>query len=347
MAAVPARRITTTVTDAPAAAARWGDGLPVVPPTVERVDACLAWAGMAAEEIIGVDPVKGRVLTAEKVAANTVLAGAGPAQFPVVAAAVQALCRPEYLLHGSSSSTGGCAALVIVNGPIRHQLGMQPTFSVLGGGDPVALVIGRAVRLVIRNLVDLRPGQLDRSTLGHPGKVSFCLAEDEEGAPGWLPLAQERGIPADGTSAVTVMAASGPRQIMNEWTTRPEDVLETVAAEIRANQLTYSIFGGNYAVVLPPQSRQVLVDAGWSKADVRRYVCERAVVQRKDWALVGKGSVVGTSKAERRYPALPTPEHLLVIAAGGPAGGFAAVIPPWLGHRTAAVTVPIGACVDC
>ena len=329
------------------AARGWTDGLPIVAPTPARVEAMLAWAALTPEHVIGIEPVKPRTLTAEKVAANAVMAGCTPAQFPVVVAAVQAICQEQYLLHGSSSSTGGCAAMIVVNGPIRHQLNMRPTFSVLGGGDPVALVIGRAVRLAIRNLVDVRPGGLDRSTFGHPGKISFCFAEDEEGGAPWLPLAQERGIPADGTSSVTVMAASGPRQVMNEWTTLPEPILDTFVAEIKANMLHYSIWGGHYAIVLAPQLRDVFHAAGWSKADIRSYVHERAHVVRRDWANVGKAQVVGEAKADKVYPAFPTPEHVLVIAAGGPAGGFGMVIPPWLGHRAKAVTVPIGACVDC
>jgi hypothetical protein len=176
--------------------------------------------------------------------------------------------------------------------------------------------------------------------------VSFCLAEDEEGSP-WRPLAQERGIPADGTSAVTVMAASGPRQVLNEWTTQPDELLATFAAEMRANLLHYSIWGGNYVVVIPKQLRDILHAAGVSKADVRQYLYEHAQVRRRDWAGVGKRQVVGQAKADKVYRALPSPEHCLVVAAGGPAGGFAAVIPPWLGHRSSAVTVPIGACVEC
>jgi hypothetical protein len=328
------------------AAKGWTDGLPIVPPTRARVDAMLDWAGMPGDEVLGVEPVKARTLLAAKVATNAVMAGCQPPHFPVVAAAVRAMCAEEYLLHGSASSTGGCAVLVVVNGPIRRELNMTGGFSVLGGGDPAALVIGRAVRLVIRNLVDLRPGELDRSTLGHPGKVSFCLAEDEEGSP-WVPLAHERGIPADGTSAVTVMAASGPRQIMNEWTTDADEILETFAAEVRANQLNYSIWGGHYVVVVPKQLRDTLAAAGITKADIRSYLFEHARVRRRDWAGVGKGKVVGATRADQVYPALPTPDHCLVVAAGGPAGGFGAVIPPWLGHRSRAVTVPIGACVDC
>ena len=326
---------------------QWTDGLPVVAPTPERVEAMLAWAGFTPETVIGVEPVKQRALTAEKVAVNAVLAGCLPPDFPVVAAAVDALCRPELLVHGATASTGGCAVLIVVNGPIRHQLAMSSAHSVLAGPDRASVTIGRAVRLVVRNLLDARPGGLDRSTLGHPGKLSWCLAEDEEGGAPWLPLAVERGIPADGTSSVTAFAASGPRQIMNEWTTDPAQVLDTVCAEMRAVMLHYSIWPGNYALVLPTQLRAVFHDAGWSKGDIRQYVFERARVRRGDWEAVGKRAVVSDANRHREYTALKSPDDLLVLSAGGDAGGFAAIIPPWLGPKSAATTAAIGVCVDC
>jgi hypothetical protein len=323
----------------------WTDGLPVVPPTPERVAACLEWTGHQPDTVIGVEPVRARPLTAGKVAANAVMAGCRPPHYPVVAAAVMAMCDPAFLLHGATASTGGCALLVVVNGPVRHELGMDGTFDALGTGDPVATVIGRAVRLVLRNLLGARPGELDRSTLGHPGKLSWCLAEDEDASP-WPSLAARRGVPPH-TSAVTVFAAGSPRQVMNEWTTEPEQVLETFAAEMRANMLNYSIWGGNYAIVLPPQLRAVFAAAGWAAADIQRYLHERARVRRGDWTAVGKGAVVEDANRDDEYAALPTPDHLLVVAAGGPAGGFGAVIPPWFGHKSQAVTVPINACLDC
>ena len=324
----------------------WTDGLPVVAPTPERVAAMLEWAGLPPDHVIAVEPVTSRAVTAEKVAINAVLAGCLPPDLPVVAAAMTALCRPEVLVHGATASTGGCALLLVVNGPVRRELGMSSAHSALAGPDRASVCIGRAVRLVVRNLLGARPGELDRSTLGHPGKLSWCVAEDEEGGAPWIPLAQERGIPAE-LSAVTVFAASGPRQVMNEWTTDPVDVLTTIVAEIRATMLHYSIWAGNYALVLPPQLRDVLQRAGWSKADVRRFVHEHAVVRRSDWEQVGKAAVVNDWNRDREYRALRSPEDLLVISAGGPAGGFAAVIPPWLGPKSAAATAAVGACVDC
>ncbi len=322
----------------------WTDGLPVVPPTEAAVEACLAWAGMAADQLIGVEPVREQAITAEKLAINAVMAGCLPMHFPVVATAWQAMLKEEFLLHGVTSSTGGCAVLLIINGPIRHEIGANPTFNALGNSDRATSVIGRAVRLALINLLDVRPGGIDRSTLGHPGKFSYCLAEDEEDTL-WQPLSVLRGIP-EGASAVTVMAAMAPRQVMNEWTNDPKEILETFAAEMRANQLHYSIYGGNYVIVIPKQLREPIQAAGWTKQDVGEFLFERARVRRGEWANVGKGSVV-RDRAEKVHPALNSAEHLLVVAAGGPAGGFGAIIPPWMGSKTKAVTAVIGACLDC
>jgi hypothetical protein len=322
----------------------WTDGLPVVPPTEASVRACLDWAGMPPDQLLGIEPVRMQPITAEKLAINSVMAGCLPMHFPVVATAWQAMMKDEFLLHGTSSSTGGCAVLVIINGPIRHEIGASATFNALGNSDRATATIGRAIRLALINLLDVRPGGIDRSTLGHPGKYSYCLAEDEEDTT-WLPLSELRGMPK-GASCVTVMAALGPRQLMNEWTTDPKEILETYAAEMRCNQLTYSIYGGNYVLVIPKQLREHIQNAGWTKTDIAEFVFERARVKRGEWASVGKGAVV-RDRASKVHPALQSPDDLLVVAAGGPAGGFGAIIAPWMGSKTRAVTAAIGVCVDC
>jgi len=322
----------------------WTDGLPIVPPTPELVRVALDAALLEPDRILGVEPVRGLAITAEKVAVNAVMAGCRSAHLPVVAAAVEAMCEPAYLLHGISTSTGGSAPVAIVNGPIQAALGLNAIDNALGGGGPNA-VIGRALRLVLINLLGCVPGVLDHSTLGHPGKVSFCVAEDEEGSP-WVPLAQERGVP-EGVSAVTVLACAPPRQVMNEWTTVPEEICETFAAEIRANMCGYSIWPGNYVLVIPKQLRDLLAAAGWQKADVRNHVWRRARVKRSDWRGWGKGALVDGGDPDQEFAALECPDDLLVVAAGGSAGGFAAVIPPWLGNRARAVTKGIGVCLDC
>ena len=322
----------------------WSDGLPIVPPTPEAVSACLDWALTPPDQLIGIEPVRGRPVTAEKIAVNAVMAGCLPMHFPLVACAWTAMLESEFLLHGATSSTGGCAVLMIINGDVRLEIGASGTFSALGGSDRATAVIGRAIRLGLINILDVRPGGVDRSTLGHPGKLSFCVAEDEEGSD-WQPLAQQRGIP-EGASAVTVMAAGAPRQIMNEWTTTPEEILETYAAEIRANMRHYSIWSGNYAIVIAPQHREHLQAAGWNKTDIAEFVYQRARMHRREWADVGKGAVV-RDRGDTEYAALSSPDDLLVIAAGGPAGGFGAVIPPWLGPKSRAVTAAVGVCLSC
>ena len=145
---------------------------------------------------------------------------------------------------------------------------------------------------------------------------------------------------------MTVMAALAPRQIMNEWSTEPREILETFAAEMRANQRHYSIYAGNYVIVIPKQLREPIQAAGWTKRDIAEFLYERARVRRSEWGDVGKGAVV-RDRGETIHTALESPDHLLVVAAGGPAGGFGAVIPPWFGNKTKAVTAAIGACVDC
>jgi len=322
----------------------WTDGLPVMPPTKDAVQACLDWAMMPPDQLIGIEPVRGLAITAEKIAINAVMAGCLPMHFPVVLTAWMAMMQEPFLLHGATASTGGCAIMVVLNGPIRREIGACGTFNALGNSDRATSVIGRAIRLCLINLLNARPGEIDRSTLGHPGKFSFCIAEDEEDTT-WKSLSEQRGIER-AASAVTVMAAGAPRQIMNEWTTRPEEILETFAADMRANLRHYSIHPGNYALIIPKQLREHLQAAQWSKTDIANFIHERARIHRREWAEVGKGAVV-REKGDRVYAALASPDHLLVIAAGGPAGGFGAVIPPWLGNKSRAVTLPIGACVDC
>ena len=148
----------------------WTDGLPIVPPTEAAVRACLEGAALRPEHVVGVEPVRVRAITAEKVAVNAVMAGCLPMHFPVVVTALAAMLREEFTLHGATASTGGCAIFIVVNGAVRRALSMDGTFNALGNSDRATAVIGRAIRLVLINLFDVRPGGIDRSTLGHPGR---------------------------------------------------------------------------------------------------------------------------------------------------------------------------------
>jgi len=314
----------------------WTDGLPIVPPTEALVLGFLAAAGLAPTDTVGVEPVRRRRITAEKVAIAAVMAGCLPEYMPVVMALVKAVCEPEYGLHGCTASTGGSAPFVVVNGPIRRDLGMNATHNVLGNGNRANATIGRSLRLIIVNVLGGIPGRLDRSTFGHPGKFTFCIAEDEEDSP-WVPLAVERGVRA-GASAITVLAAEPPHLVMNEWTRDPREILETYAAAIRANMLTYSIWAGNYAVVIAKQQREIISAAGWGKREIREYLFESARVTRGQWRTVGKAAIAGRRNEEKVHTAFRSPDDLLVVAAGGPAGGFGAIVPPWYGAKSLAIT---------
>ena len=319
----------------------WTDGLPIVPPTEDAVARFLDAAKLAAADVIGVEPVRRRSITAEKVSIAAVMAGCLPEYMPVVVAAMKAMCDPQYALHGSTASTGGSAPFIVVNGPIRLAIGMNTTHNALANASRANATVGRTIRLILLNVLGGIPGQLDRSTLGHPGKYTFCVAEDEEDST-WLPLSVERGIPA-GTSAVTALQVESPHQIMNEWTHDPKEILDTYAAAIRSNMLTYSIWEGNYAFVIPKQHREIFAAAGWTKQNIREYTFEAARVKRGEWRTVGKAAVAGRKDEEKVYRALRSPDDLLIIAAGGPAGGFGAILPPWYGKKSLAVTVPIAA----
>ena len=317
----------------------WTDGLPIVPPTAARVQHFLDAARLAADTTIGIEPVRRRRITAEKLAIAALMAGCRPEYMPVVVAIVKALCVPEFGLHGSTASTGGSAPFIIVNGAVRNRLGMNASHNALANASRANATIGRSVRLLLINVLGGVPGQLDRSTFGHPGKFTMCVAEDEDDSP-WPSLAAERDVPA-GRSAVTVLAVESPHQIMNEWTHDPRELLDTYVAAMRANMLNYSIWEGNYALLVAKQHRDIFAAAKWTKANIRDYVYETACVKRRDWRAVGKSAVAGRKNEDQVYRALRAPEDLLVVAAGGPAGGFGVIVPPWYGKKSLAVTVEV------
>jgi hypothetical protein len=306
----------------------WTDGLPVIPPTEERVRAFVEAAGRGPQEVLGVIRERARAITVEKVAINAVMAGCLPAYMPVLVAAVEAMATTRFNLHACAASTGGSAPLLIVNGPIVKSLGFNAGVNVFGQGWRANATVGRAIRLIIQNVCAGTPGVMDKSTLGHPGKFSYCIAENEDGA--WAPLHVERGLSA-GESAVTVFAGEGPHYVRNDQGGSPEAILLTVADVLAsANQAN-----GCYVVVLCPEHMQVIVQAGWSKKDIRTYLHERAA--RSVAALKRGGRVPGIVEPKdettiRRI--VETPDDLLVVVAGGSAGGFSAVVPPWAGGRS-------------
>src|SRR5437870_11147580 len=224
----------------------WTDGLPVVPPTPDRVSAMLDAARLEAQQQVAFITNRAVSVTAEKVAINAVMAGCKPEYMPLVVAAVEGIGDPQWSYHGPGTSTGGAAVLMIVNGPIARALEINAGDNLFGPGWRSNLAIGRAVRLVMRNVCGSLPGLLDRGTLGHPGKLSFVIAENEAESP-WTSLHVERGFRPE-QSAVTVMAANGPHQFYNQLSNTAEGVLTTLADDMR---ISGGVMGQpNYAVVL-------------------------------------------------------------------------------------------------
>src|SRR5437763_15774343 len=205
----------------------WTDGLPVVPPTEAAVRAMLDAARLAPDAQIAYIRDRATAVTAEKVAINAVMAGCKPEYMPVVVAAVEGIADERWSYHGPGTSTGGAAVLMIVNGPIARQLDINSGDNLFGPGWRASLTLGRALRLVMRNVCGSLPGLLDRGTLGHPGKLSYVIAENEAESP-WTPLHVERGFRPD-QSTDTVMAAEAPHQFYNQLSPDAEGVLTTLA----------------------------------------------------------------------------------------------------------------------
>ena len=330
----------------------WTDGLPVVPPTEERVAAFLGYLGRERDEVLGGVPERRRTVTVEQVVTNAVMAGCLPAYAPVVVAAVEAMLQPAFNLVGPSASLGGSAILAVVNGPIVDALQINCRNNLFGAGNRANATIGRAIRLVLMNTCGAIPGLFDRSCLGHPGKYTYCIAENATDSP-WLPLHAERGFNAT-DNAVTVFACEGPRQVRNSVTPYPEGILTTIADVMSSLGTSLTTSGsvgasatgtrqGEIAVVIAAEHRRSIDRHSWSKSDIRRYLCEHA--RRTVTDLKRGGGLPGTVEsgdATRDVPVVAQPEDILIIAAGGDEGAMSAVIPSW-GPKVAstAVTWPI------
>ena len=311
----------------------WTDGLPVVPPTAEAVRACLDAAGLPPDRILGVETVKGAVVTAEKAAINAVAAGCRPEYMPVVAAAVEAITADEFNLHAITVSTMGAAILLIVNGPVTQQLGINSGVSVFGPGHRANATIGRALRLIVMNVLGTRPGELDKATLGHAGKYSWCIAEAESRSP-WEPLHVSRGFAPD-ESTVTAFAGLSPIQLGEHVANTPEGILDAFVEKLFA-------VGSNMVevvIVLCPEHAQYLKAAGWDRGRVSGYLFEKARKPASDWASNGTPTEQGTADPDRMIGALAAPEAVVAVVAGGDGGAWSAIIPAWgLGAKTTSVT---------
>jgi hypothetical protein len=306
----------------------WSDGLPVVPPTEARVLAMLEGTTRAPDEVVAVVPPDLVPCTVEKVAINAVLAGCRPDALPVVLAAVEAACTDRFNVHGLLATTMSAGPVLVVNGPIRQQIGMNSGKNVLGQGNRANSTIGRALQLVVRNVGGGRPGDVDRATLGNPGKVGFCFAEDEEGSP-WTPLSTDMGFEA-GTDTVTLFPGEGPRTVVDQLSRTPESLARSLAVGLRTMYSPKLVMAFDAIVVVSPEHARVFREGGWSKDDLRRRLHELTQMPGDELVRGAQGIDEGLPESVRgRTIPKFRPDGLLIVHAGGGAGLFSAIIPGW------------------
>jgi len=305
----------------------WSDGLPVVPPTRERVLRMLVGTERSPDEVLGHVPPDRVACTVEKVAINAVLAGCKPEYLPLVLAAVEAALQEPFGMHGVLCTTMFSGPVVIVNGPAARAVGMNAGVNALGQGNRANATIGRALQLVIRNVGGGRPGEIDRATLGNPGKYTFCFAEAEDSA--WEPLSVERGYPR-GTSTVTLFAGDGVQGVVDQKSRTPESLARSFAASLRVVDHPKLAMAGDALLVVSPEHGRVFLEAGWSKARLREEL-ESLLQLPGDELVAGAGDIaegLPQSVAGKEVPKF-RPGGLTIVRAGGTAGLFSAIIAGW------------------
>jgi len=321
----------------------WSDGLPVVPPTAERVFRMLQGTSRDPREVVALVPPDLVECTVEKVAVNAVLAGCRPEYLPVVLAALEGACTDEFNIHGLLATTFFSGPILIVNGPIAKEIGMNAEVNVLGQGNRANLSIGRALQLVVRNVGGGLPGGVDRATLGNPGKLSFCFAEREEDSP-WEPLHVELGYRPE-QSTVTLFAGQGPAPIVDQLSRSAESLIRTFAACLDATAHPNLALGFDAIVVVPPDHARIFREAGWSKARMRDEV--NALLTRPGRARARGAGGMDEGLPESLADADITKFReggLHFVHAGGNAGMFSGILSSWVnpnGGGSTPVTVEV------
>ena len=324
------------------------DGLPVAPPTRERVERMLGGTTRDRVELLGQMPPNYGRATVEKVAVNAVMAGCRPDYLPVVLAAVEAACTPAFALHGVSTSTHFSAPLIVVNGPIRPRIGLNCSFGVFGPGHRANATIGRALRLVMINVGGARPGETSMSTFGHPGRYTYCIGEHEEASP-WPPYHVERGLgPED--SAVTLFAGEAPHGISDHASRTARSLAGSIGWSMAGlwNAKHFPLYSHTMLVVGPEHAR-TFGEEGWSKEDLKRHLFETVRVPYRNLlpdADGGEGTNLRFGKGsepdpDALIPKFPSPDDLHIVVSGGTAGRFSMAIPGWLGTRNGSTPVTV------
>jgi len=292
----------------------WTDGLPIIPPTEERVGQMLAAVKRDPQDVIGVVPPRWAPATVEKIAINAVMAGCLPQYMPVLIAASEALADPRLNLYALQATTGGPAIMLIVNGPIREQLNINGGSNALGEGWRANATIGRCIRLIQRNIGGSYPGTTCKATLGWPGKYSLCIAENEEASP-WEPLHVERGFAAD-TSTVTAISADSCVRASDLDSTKAEGVLINFAQKMDGPS------GPEAIMVICPEHAKIIAGDGFSKQDVKKFIWERAAYRMKDvpdetfHQRVKRRPDLKLTR-ESAIPVTDAPDDILIVVAGG------------------------------
>jgi hypothetical protein len=319
----------------------WTDGLPVIPVTRPMVEEFLARTSRPADEVVAAVPHLDRECTVEQAAVNAALAGCRPEYFPVVLAAWEALGHERAVVGGGWQSTSGPAPLIVVNGPIRHRLGINSTGGVLGPGFRANATIARAIGLVVRNVFGIRPQELEQATQGIPGRWSLCIGENEEESP-WEPLAVEVGLPA-GTDAVSATLLRTCEFVDNRHTQRPEELLADFADTISRTGAAIVPFS-SAGLILGVEHAQMLAGSGFAKRDVQHWLYERCVRSHADLERAGKGlgGRTGPGIDEYGLHMLPSPDQLMIVVAGARNAAMSMVVRPFGFTGWSRTAVPIG-----
>ncbi len=325
------------------------DGLPVVIPVRERVDRMVLASGLDGDMVLGTMGPGHGIATIEQVGVAAVMAGCLPDYMPVVVAAVKAVIDPRFDLTEMQATTHCTAPLMIVNGPARDSCGpIASGTGALGPGHRANASIGRALRLTMINIGKARPGSSDMALLGHPGKFTYCLAEDEENSP-FPPLHSDLGFDAQ-DSVVTVVGAEAPHSVIFAGDGDDPDaykiLLDLLAMGLANAPSNNAILtGGAAVVVLNPEHSAVLGKAGLSRQDIASELYERcflegAVVKRLMGAFAGDNP--------KRRMAFRSPDQILILQAGG-SGLYSMVMPSWCAgaHANSAVSVRVEADIFC
>jgi len=321
----------------------WSDGLPLVPPTEELVARAVAATGRGAGEVLGLVPPSNRGATVAAVAANAVMAGCPPELMPVVVAAVEAALVPRFNLQALTTTTHPVTPLVIVHGPVAERLGFNSGANVFGQGNRANAGVGRALRLVLQNIGEARPGETDRATHGTPGKYAYCIAEDA--APPFSTFHEERG--GGPVGAVTVLGGEGPHNINDHGSTGAGGLLNTIAGTVASLGSNNLYLRGQLLLVLGPEHAELLPRDGYDRRRIQEAVHAHPRA-RVSLAGISEGNldryrrtaphVFAGLPDDAVVPMLDGPESLLVMVAGGP--GKHSMLVPTFG-TTEAVTVDV------